>query len=150
MLFRSFASVVDEPSPEPKLSPFEKKEMKEVVVNEFSSSGDNAQPDTSEAPLTQLPAEEVVDAPQCSDSFPTEESSTFDKVRYCQSCDQDYAYYAYLNSLNRPSRHYVPDSRCAECDTDFQKGPYWGHRQNRDGAMCKYKGLKFFQECVDR
>ena len=68
------ASVVDEPSPEPKLSPFEKEEMKEVVVNVFSSSGINAQPDTSVVPLTQLPAKDVVDALQCSDPIPNKES----------------------------------------------------------------------------
>ena len=78
---------------------------------------------------------------------PLENSS--DQVLFCPTCDQDYAYYAYLNSLNRPSRHYVLGCCCYNCGKEFQHGPYWGHVQNRAGMMCEMKERKYCLACFD-
>ena len=95
-------------------SPQSGKEVEEVEVSEIPASSclDEVSEVKENDPSSQP---ETIDVP-------LENSS--DQTLFCPTCDQDYAYYAYLNSLNRPSRHYVLGCCCHNCGKEFQHGPY--------------------------
>ena len=145
----------------------EEKEAKEIEIPSSLPETNIAQPDievtpdtkTSEVPSTQLPAEEVVDAPQCTELIPTEEEEKKEVVNepdpppqfrvkhcgyqhICLTCSAILAYWDYSYSRSKSVQCHI----CSRSKIQF----FWAHPSNTSRKQCLFSDAYICYDCLGK